>query len=137
MRKRFGYALLWFTHLHNQVQAHVDKVIQAPELTSAVFDIAVDVDGDDSESVSAPPSSPTPAARALDPVGGASPQASPSVGQRRKRRSDSDDVLDDEPEEDEELDEDEPEESFAEPPDEPDDPDDPDDSEGVLRESVR
>ncbi|KAI5836655.1 uncharacterized protein SCHCODRAFT_01047318, partial [Schizophyllum commune H4-8] len=63
LRKRFGYALLWYSHLRNLVDAHVERVLASaretmgftPPSSTPLATAPTPSDGD-------PPSSPTPAA---------------------------------------------------------------------------
>lgn len=96
LRKRFGYALLWFTHLHNQVQVYVDALIQHPETDAVTLPPLSDDGGEGASTFRAPPSSPTPAGPAHARSRDTSAHPSPSIGQRRKRRGDGDDSFDDE-----------------------------------------
>ncbi|KAL1738947.1 hypothetical protein HDZ31DRAFT_50191 [Schizophyllum fasciatum] len=79
LRKRFGYALLWFTQLHDMVQERVDRFITGV-LDGASATLISD-DSDEEQARSDPPSS---------PVAGPSPLPSPAAGQRRKRPQNSD-----------------------------------------------
>ncbi|KAL1715685.1 hypothetical protein EV715DRAFT_163516, partial [Schizophyllum commune] len=76
LRKRFGYALLWYTHLHNAVTKHVDRVLAlARRPRRGVRTHATPPRGSPSLDSSEPPSSPTPHA----------PPSSSRLGRRGRR----------------------------------------------------
>ncbi|KAL1743148.1 hypothetical protein HDZ31DRAFT_65300 [Schizophyllum fasciatum] len=80
LRKRFGYALLWFTHLQDIVDVRVENYIAAPA-SQAAIPLDSDDSGSDDNSI---PSSPI-----ISAVEARS-HPSPCTGQRRKRPRDSD-----------------------------------------------